>query len=86
MKGAAVLFIEQALFIPNSKISSEKQLVGHSQDHSPLLCMHKTLSHTHTHTHTHTPKPGLQVLTISAFYTCTQLQHRETFTVYPAVC
>lgn len=36
VKGAAVLFIEQELFILNSKISSEKQLVGQSQDCSPF--------------------------------------------------
>ncbi len=79
VKGAAVLFIEQALFIPNSKISSEKQLVGHSQDHSPLLCMHNTNTQTHTHTHTHARTHTLGVIDaeaastiVSAFYPCMQ--------------
>lgn len=83
VKGAAVLFIEQVLFIPNSKISSEKQLVGQRQDYSPFT-VHAQNQLTHKHTQTHTYTGGGAASTI-VFFRCMQEEQKETFTVYPAV-
>lgn len=66
MKGAAVLFIERVLFIPNSKISSEKQLVGQSQDRSPFT-VHAQRKLTHTLAHLYAKAPPSQLFFF--FYT-----------------